>query len=464
MPSRKTRKTFLPKLMLKSRSKLLQSAKFRKTSLTLVGLLVAVAGIYWVLAARGAREVTLDTFPVVTDKYSLEQYWPGKHNGLNYDECRSYLQYYNCHHDYDASDIFDPLVKNASSYGAAGSWVRAAKGGTVNKVDDNFCNGARTGNGARIYIDGSDGFRYMYLHLQPGTLRVSNGQRIAAGTYLGKIGKTECAQSKWPHLHFEVRRSPYGSADRVNIQPSVTDVFWSRLSSWHKVPGVPSGASDIGIGANGTLWATSLNGQEYRWTGSGWSDPPGGGSAIRISADQNGRPWKIVSDSLNIYCHNGSSWVWTGGKGRDIGIGSNGAVWAMGTNGRAAKWQNGSTCSSRNYWGGGFEGNGLNIDVDPSGRAWKSNYDGSFYYFNGEGFSRVSGTVNDVGIGKTGPIWVIGNTRTGGGWRIFYRNGSSWSMIPNGGATRIDVASNGRPWVVNDSGAVYHYWRTYPSG
>lgn len=57
---------------------------------------------------------------------------------------------------------------------------------------------------------------------------------------------------------------------------------------------LPNGATDIGIGANGSVWITGTNPVPggygiYQWNGSGWVAIPGG--AVRIAVDPFGNPW-----------------------------------------------------------------------------------------------------------------------------------------------------------------------------
>ena len=42
----------------------------------------------------------------------------------------------------------------------------------------------------------------VYAHFQAGSLQVSEGQSVGAGTHLGDVGTT--GQSTGPHLHFEI--------------------------------------------------------------------------------------------------------------------------------------------------------------------------------------------------------------------------------------------------------------------
>ena len=63
--------------------------------------------------------------------------------------------------------------------------------------------------------------------------------------------------------------------------------------------------------------------------------------------------------------------------------------------------------------------------------------------------------ANDIGVNSKGDLWVIGNTKEGGGYSIHnYRNKSQTWEIIGGSAVRIAVSPNG-PWVVNKYGNIY---------
>ncbi len=90
------------------------------------------------------------------------------------------------------------------SCGHGGGLVRAAAGGIVLVADRS---GWNSGYGRRVVLghrlpDGTLIYT-VYAHLAPGSVRVHAGQRIGAGTPLGRVGQSGRATT--PHLHFEVR-------------------------------------------------------------------------------------------------------------------------------------------------------------------------------------------------------------------------------------------------------------------
>ncbi len=90
--------------------------------------------------------------------------------------------------------------------------VVAAQSGTVIEVLDNACAdgnavskncGGTYGN--HVIIQHENNYATMYAHLAKGTIAVSQGQTINAGTFLGKMGSS--GNSTGTHLHYEIRFS-----------------------------------------------------------------------------------------------------------------------------------------------------------------------------------------------------------------------------------------------------------------
>ncbi len=79
--------------------------------------------------------------------------------------------------------------------GATGSPVYAADGGTVSFA------GWSGGYGKLIKINHGNGYVTYYAHLS--SINVSNGQKVAKGEMIGRVGNT--GNSTGPHLHFEIR-------------------------------------------------------------------------------------------------------------------------------------------------------------------------------------------------------------------------------------------------------------------
>lgn len=97
----------------------------------------------------------------------------------------------------------DPFTGRMARHGgldfraARGTMVRATAAGTVTRA------GRVGGYGKLVEIDHGNGLVTRYAHLS--RITVDTGDRIAAGTLIGKVGST--GRSTGPHLHYEVRAS-----------------------------------------------------------------------------------------------------------------------------------------------------------------------------------------------------------------------------------------------------------------
>jgi murein DD-endopeptidase MepM/ murein hydrolase activator NlpD len=58
------------------------------------------------------------------------------------------------------------------------------------------------GAGHYVVLSGDDGRSYVFMHMQSGSVLVSQGQAVTAGQQLGAVGATGHADG--PHLHFEI--------------------------------------------------------------------------------------------------------------------------------------------------------------------------------------------------------------------------------------------------------------------
>ncbi|MCY4264070.1 MAG: hypothetical protein OXE78_04355 [Gammaproteobacteria bacterium] len=174
-----------------------------------------------------------------------------------------------------------------------------------------------------------------------------------------------------------------GGALRVEVDPvgrpwvvnDNQEIF--RLQSngiWERMPGF---ALDIGIGANGDVWAANEDGV-YSWTGTDWLHR--GGSGGRIDVGPDGRPW-VVGFSNHIYTLVDSAWIELPGEAGDIGVGADGSVWVIGVpSGELLDFQQ----LQRIYHWNGTDwdlayGDGVSISVGPDGQPWVTNGEGEIW-------------------------------------------------------------------------------------
>lgn len=86
-----------------------------------------------------------------------------------------------------------------------GTPIIAARGGVVVSLENR--QSGRTGNpsGNFVRILHDDGTMGVYLHLQQGSVRVREGQRVTQGQPIARSGNT--GNSTGPHLHFVIQRN-----------------------------------------------------------------------------------------------------------------------------------------------------------------------------------------------------------------------------------------------------------------
>jgi hypothetical protein len=86
--------------------------------------------------------------------------------------------------------------------------ILASAPGTVTHVQDGHFDRHKSWDSSApsnlVILEHRDGFRSAYLHMQNGSVAVSVGQVVEAGTLLGRVGSS--GMSDMPHLHFELQR------------------------------------------------------------------------------------------------------------------------------------------------------------------------------------------------------------------------------------------------------------------
>jgi hypothetical protein len=125
----------------------------------------------------------------------------------------------NCHHDYNAADIFAPT----------GTPIIAAKGGKVVSKTTGSC----TYSGCNVSVKADDGLLYYYTHMSKHAT-VNVGQKVQAAQQLGTVGTDGTAMNTPRHLHIDITRGAYrpscsGSScnddDFIHIQPILIPAF-----------------------------------------------------------------------------------------------------------------------------------------------------------------------------------------------------------------------------------------------
>ena len=206
---------------------------------------------------------------------------------------------------------------------------------------------------------------------------------------------------KWNGSDWEIAD---GGAVRIAVEPN--GVPWvvnnnggiyRRLSSaagnvgWQVLPGC---ARDIGIGADGSVWAiscTPVGTKDFtiqKWNGAGWGQSDG--HAVRIAVGPTGIPW-VVNSIGDIYRRISSDvtsagWQVLPGCAKDIGIGVGNYAWAIGCGPvdggfdvHAWNEQPATSGAPAAFGWVRLPGGAHNISVGPDGRPWIANVHGGLF-------------------------------------------------------------------------------------
>ena len=107
-----------------------------------------------------------------------------------------------------------------------GTPIVSARSGMVVKIENQQSGRGNNPSGNFVRVLHDDGTMGVYLHLQRGSVKVREGQRVTLGQQLARSGNT--GNSTGPHLHFVVQRNvgmalesiPYDFAQPVNSLPN----------------------------------------------------------------------------------------------------------------------------------------------------------------------------------------------------------------------------------------------------
>ena len=155
---------------------------------------------------RSAGTSAVDAIGVFPYRFPLKGNFPFGDPGSRFGAPRS-------GHKHQGQDISAP----------EGTQIRAVRGGIVKTVAYQ-----KNGAGNYIVIDGAGQSRdYVYMHLQDGSTRVREGQRVATGAWIGNVGNT--GASFGAHLHFEIWQGAWwGGGEPIDPFPSLRR--WDRWS------------------------------------------------------------------------------------------------------------------------------------------------------------------------------------------------------------------------------------------
>lgn len=164
-----------------------------------------------------------------------------------------------------------------------------------------------------------------------------------------------------------------------------------------------------------------------------WSDLPG--ELSQISGASENQLWGVTA-SGDLMTFSEGTWHRILGGVQDVGVGTNGGLFAI-SDGIIYESLTGVTWT-------GFAGAGKRVDIASDGTPFVISATDYVYMRQDAAWERIPGRGIDIGCGADGSIYMVSNDNTVNKW-----NGSNWNPIPNSAAKRIDVDTNGLPWIVD---------------
>jgi hypothetical protein len=177
-----------------------------------------------------------------------------------------------------------------------------------------------------------------------------------------------------------------GLATRIAVAPDGSPwvvnrpggIFRRVGNAWDQLP---SGAMDIGIGAEGSVWITGTDWHEDGRTISRWNERQRSwgaidGLATLVSVCSDGRPL-VHNYPGGIFLREGNRWVQLPDLSWDVAAGPDGSIWMTkleninGFGGRIQKWDG-------RRWNA-IDGLGVAIAIDPTGLPWVANMKNEIY-------------------------------------------------------------------------------------
>jgi Tectonin domain len=236
--------------------------------------------------------------------------------------------------------------------------------------------------------------------------------------------------------------------DRANLAAVVTTKRMVRLEQFPAQPPVsmafeqmPGAATDVGIGANNSVWVVGMDKAVYNWTGTTWNRIESS-EITRVAVDPQGNPW-VIGGGGNMFRRVNNAWVSVPGQALDIGIGADGTVYHVGLSNTLYKW-NGSG------WSNSFGSGAAQVAVDPQGNAWTVDTNGVIAKYNGTVKTILPGAAKDIAISANGIVFVVGTDNA-----VYTLTAGNWVNISgNNGAVRIGADAQGFAWIVTNTNVI----------
>lgn len=281
----------------------------------------------------------------------------------------------------------------------------------------------------------------IYMWAGDKTCKILGGRKVNQ-----RIAKCKAG---YAHKWQKVTRCTGGDIYKPEVPGETLNVAWKRN---------PGSAHDIDVGGK-LVWVIGTNKQNrdfgvfYRKI----DDPKmqwhktTSGQGVRIAAAPDGSA-TVCESSGRISRVLNNKWTHYPGACRDVGIGSNGKLWVIGTNTEAGgygiyRWDNTKWTK--------IPGSAISIAVGGDGNAWVVNKFGNIYQYDGKKWIHRPGKAIDVGA-YGNSVAVLGTDRR------FYRfdhHSKGWARTTTGsGFNRLALGKNGAIYGTGVAGASYSIW------
>ena len=236
-----------------------------------------------------------------------------------------------------------------------------------------------------------------------------------------------------------------GSVWGVN-QAGQIYTFNAVTQGWINIPGA---LNQIAVANSENVWGLNAYDQIYRWdvASQDWVNVPGSLSQIAVGA--NGDVWGLNSGN-EIYHLNAATqeWTWTPGSLKQISVGADGSAWGVNDqnaiyrfNEAAQRWVQ-------------IAGTLTQISVGLASNVWGINPEGSTYRWDATGQFWVyvpGATLTHISVAFDGAVWGVDALN-----QVWYFNGQNWVQIP-GSLAQITVGADAVIWGLDSNGAIYFY-------
>jgi hypothetical protein len=171
------------------------------------------------------------------------------------------------------------------------------------------------------------------------------------------------------------------------------------------------------------------------------------GAAVRVAAKPDGNA-VVVNSAGGIYSSKGKNWVRLSGAAKDVGVGSNGKIWVIGTNREGGGY--GIYRRDGNKWQK-IGGSAVKISVDGKGHAWVVNKFGNIYQWDGRRWHHRPGKAIDIAA-YGDSVMVVGSDRR---YYRYNHKTRGWARTVGSGGVNVALGPNGQAFVQTVSKLIY---------